>query len=344
MPTTSHEKAVNVNIVNILNQLEKLVGENWTGKTKELFDETDKLIRKASTELTTTFENVLKKASKVGGKLFDTSLARDMTQSKDITKIYNEYIEQIQKIQNREFQELKEKYENITKKGEELIGNIEGLQNNNKLTEQENDLAENIKKQIKDIIKENKNEIEALKNSMPQKTFSNTGDEVADAPKHNSKKEARNALRQDIMKKIPEIFLSPLNVAANIVSAILRCLIAIVETAVLGILTLNAQILPEQSKQAELKQIADYKSFVKESVINAKSYSHAILAYATKIKENASTYLETHDNPSYSHNKEENKALLNNSPDVFDFDKIHAEEIDKDGNQQYISNPGIRHL
>ena len=142
---------------------------------------------------------------------------------------------------------------------------------------------------------------------MPQKTFSNAEDEVADAPKHNSEKEVRNALGQDIINKIHEIFLSPLNVAANIVSAILRCLIAIVETAVLGILTLRAHCLPAEQKKVALNQIDTYKDFVKVSVINAKSYSHAMLAYATKIKENASTYLEPHDNPLY----EEAERLLN---------------------------------
>lgn len=282
-------------------KLEALIGKDWTDKIDTLSVQANRLIADTSNALQTTFENVLKETSKARGKLFDTSLARDVTQSKDIAEIYNEYIEQIQKIRNQELTELK--------------------------------------------------------NIIPQTTFSNEETEVENAPKHNSEKEARNALRQDIIKKIPEIFLSPLNVAANIVSAILRCLIAIVETAVLGILTLNAQILPEKQKQVELNQIDAYKKFVKVSVIDAKSYSHAILAYATKIKENASTYLETHDNPSYSRdNKEEAKALLGrdssskdssskDSSTGFEFHGVYNEtsrsdkQFDADGEEKYNKNP-----
>lgn len=221
MHTTSEEKSVTT----LKQRAEAIVGKDWTNKAEELLDKTHRLIQQASTELTTTFDNVSKETYKAGGKLFDTSLARDVTQSKDIAEIYKEYIEQIQKLQE----------------------------------------------------------------SMPQTTEGNEVDEDAqlqNAPKHSSEKDFRNALRQDLMKKIPEIFLSPLNVAANIVSAILRCLIAIVETAVLGILTLRAHCLPAEQKKVALTQIDAYKDFVKVSVIDAKSYSHAILAYIAKIKEN----------------------------------------------------------
>ena len=144
MPPTSYEKEVTT----LRQRLKALVEKDWTGKIDTLSLQTDKLIVDASTALRTTFDNVLKETSKVGGKLFDTSLARDMTRSKDIAEIYNEYMEQIQKIQNRELKELKKEYENITKNSEKVIKDITELKNSDKLTEQQKEKLEHIEKKI----------------------------------------------------------------------------------------------------------------------------------------------------------------------------------------------------
>ena len=74
-------------------KLEALIGKDWTDKIDTLSVQANRLIADTSNALQTTFENVLKETSKARGKLFDTSLARDVTQSKDIAEIYNEYIE-----------------------------------------------------------------------------------------------------------------------------------------------------------------------------------------------------------------------------------------------------------